>query len=276
MTDAGAPRKDGGSAGALAGRRLLVATPMYEGMCHALYTRGLVELALQCREQGILLKLNFVVNQPNLNQARAYIAGGFLQSDCDHLMMIDSDIGFSATDVLTLLNLQVQGGHDVIGAAYSHKRVDWDRVGGAARADGGIDLARVASSVTVNLSTEEGTLQLDRPQAVNELATGFLMASRGAFERVAAHCPDLTFRPTPDARRGFGLGEQATAFFNTTIDEHGRYLTQDYAFCRRVRAAGMQVWLCPWIELAHVGNMTFSGSITEIARLATILSNVET
>ena len=125
MTQPGAPSP---AAGALAGKRLMVATPMYEGMCHALYTRGVVELALKCREAGVALRLNLITNQASIGHARAYIAGAFLQSDCDHLMMIDADIGFAAADVLALLALQVQGGHEVIGAAYPHKRVDWERV----------------------------------------------------------------------------------------------------------------------------------------------------
>jgi hypothetical protein len=254
----------------------MVATPMYEGMCHALYTRGLIELALKCRDEGVLLRLNLVTNQASIAHARAYIAGAFLQSNSDHLMMIDADIGFAAADVLSLLALQATGGHDVIGAAYSHKRVDWERVGRAARADPGLPLARIASAVTVNLAHGGGELRLDVPQAVNELAAGFMMISRGTLERLGEAHPELGFTPTPDAREAFGLGERVTALFDTTIDEAGAYLSEDYAFCRRVRAAGISVWLCPWIELAHVGNMTFSGSIPEIARLAATLSNAET
>ena len=270
MTDAGAPSQP------LAGRRLTVATPMYEGMCHAQYTRGLVELALKCREQGVALRLNLITNQASIAHARAYIAGAFLQSDSDHLMMIDADIGFAAADVLALLALQAGSGHAVIGAAYSHKRVDWNRVGSAARADAGLSLHRVASPLTVNLTDGAAPLRLDIPQAVNELATGFMMVSRAALEQLGDRHPDLAFSPAPDVRQAFGLGERVTALFDTLIDDDGAYLSEDYAFCRRVRAAGMAVWLCPWIELAHVGNMTFSGSIPEIARFAAAFSNAET
>ena len=114
MTQPSAPSP---AADALAGKRLMVATPMYEGMCHALYTRGLVELALKCREAGVSLRLNLITDQASIAHARAYIAGAFLQSDCDHLMMIDADIGFAADDVLALLSLQAQGGREVVGAA---------------------------------------------------------------------------------------------------------------------------------------------------------------
>ena len=272
MTQPGAPSP---AAGALAGKRLMVATPMYEGMCHALYTRGLVELALRCREAGVDLRLNLITNQASIAHARAFFAGAFLQSDCDHLMMIDADMGFAATDVMTLLSLQAVSGHHVIGAAGSHKRIDWDRVGIAARADAALPLARVASPVAVNLAPGEGELRLDEPLAVDDLGSAFMMVSRAALEQLGAAHPELAFTPTPDARRAFGLGEKVVALFDTLIDETGAYLSEDYAFCRRVRAAGMEVWLVPWIELAHVGNMAFTGSIPEIARFAACLSNAE-
>lgn len=273
MTQPSAPSP---AAGALAGKRLMVATPMYEGMCHALYTRGLVELALKCRDEGVSLRLNLLTNQASIAHARAYIAGAFLQSECDHLMMIDADIGFTAADVMALLALQSEGEHAVVGAAYPHKRVDWERVGMAARADEGLPLARVASPVNVNLAEGGDALRLDAPQQVAELATGFLMLSRTALEELADANPDLAFTPSPDARRTFGLGERVSALFDTFVDETGAYLSEDYAFCRRARAAGIPVWLVPWIELVHVGNMPFAGSVTEIARFAASLSNAET
>lgn len=278
MTVGGAPRTaDQVDLRAVAGRRLMVATPMYEGMCHALYTRSLVELALLCRERGVDLRLNFIVNQPSLNHARAFCAGAFLESGFDHLMMIDADVGFSAREVLKLLAFQANSDdYAVIGAAYSHKRIDWGRVSRAARTSPEIDLSRVASPVTVNLADEGDVLRLDRPQRVNELATGFMMISRGALEHVAAAYPQLTFRANPEMRRAFNLPEKMTAFFDTAIDDAGDYLSEDYAFCRRVRAAGLGVWLCPWIELTHTGNMSFAGSVREIARFAEALQANET
>lgn len=278
MSTAGVPLPPSGGAigGAVAGRRLYLATPMYEGMCHALYTRGLVELALACRERDVSLRLHFVTNKPNLNQARALIAAAFLASDADHLMMIDADIGFAADDVLALLALQAgDPAFGVIGAAYSLKRVDWDRVGRAARTGGSIGLARVAAPLALNLAPGEGELALDRPQQVADLATGFMMVGRDTLVRLKEAHPELAFRPDGQDRAAFAIGENATAFFDTAIDGEGAYLSEDYAFCRRVRGAGMGVWLCPWIELTHTGNMAFAGSVSEIARLAAALQTQE-
>jgi hypothetical protein len=52
------------------------------------------------------------------------------------------------------------------------------------------------------------------------------------------------------------------AFFDTMIDpETNRYLSEDYAFCRRWQKLNQdnKVWLDPSIALDHVGNHVFQG-----------------
>jgi len=51
------------------------------------------------------------------------------------------------------------------------------------------------------------------------------------------------------------------ALFDTMIDEKDqrRYLSEDYAFCRRWQNIGGSVWLDPFITLNHYGNYLFQG-----------------
>jgi hypothetical protein len=46
-----------------------------------------------------------------------------------------------------------------------------------------------------------------------------------------------------------------------------RYLSEDYKFCQDVRRLGMKVWLCPWMELSHVGSYIYSGSMIAMAQV---------
>ena len=56
-------------------------------------------------------------------------------------------------------------------------------------------------------------------------------------------------------------------FIEAQAEYSGRYLSEDYAFCRRLRAAGMRVWLCPWMAPTHTGSHTFTGSLIDLAAL---------
>ena len=243
---------------------------MYEGMCHAAYTRGLVELALTCRERGVALSLNLITNQSCISRARAYMANAFVKSGGEHLMMIDGDVGFAAGDVLALLELQAGNPeYAVIGAACSRKAIDWDRAGEAARSGSGVSLAKVAASMTVNFAPGSREIRIDRPAEVATIGAGFTMIARAAFERLDERHPELSWATAPWEQDNFGLAPRATAYFETLIDrEQDSYLSEDFAFCRRVRDAGMRVWLAPWIELTHFGNLGFAGSFPEMAKLA--------
>ena len=38
-------------------------------------------------------------------------------------------------------------------------------------------------------------------------------------------------------------------------------------FCQWARHIGLKVWLCPWIELQHMGSFVFGGSLKDLAQI---------
>tara|TARA_R110000823_G_scaffold313226_1_gene440740 strand:+ start:596 stop:1600 length:1005 start_codon:yes stop_codon:yes gene_type:complete len=46
-----------------------------------------------------------------------------------------------------------------------------------------------------------------------------------------------------------------------------RYLSEDYMFCQWVINLGMDIWLCPWMQLQHVGSYVFAGSLADLASI---------
>ena len=58
------------------------------------------------------------------------------------------------------------------------------------------------------------------------------------------------------------------ALFDTMIDPiDKRYLSEDYMFCQWVNALDMDIWLCPWMQLQHVGSYVFGGSLADLASI---------
>jgi hypothetical protein len=43
-----------------------------------------------------------------------------------------------------------------------------------------------------------------------------------------------------------------------------RYLSEDYAFCRRWQELGGEVWLDPIVKLDHIGHYTFNGNVSKM------------
>jgi hypothetical protein len=70
----------------------------------------------------------------------------------------------------------------------------------------------------------------------------------------------------PDAKRDDVvdfLSDKTTGIH--TEKYSNRYLSEDYMFCYNVQRMGMKVWLCPWMELKHVGSYIFGGSLAHLA-----------
>jgi hypothetical protein len=254
--------------------RLMVGTPMYGGLAHGLFVRSMCDLTLLCERHGISLDTCFVLNESLVPRARVEIAARFLKSDCTHLMFIDADIGFAAQDVIALLALASGENTDVIAAAYPRKVIAWDQVARAV-ATGITDaasLSALSSPLVFNpLDSASGKVPLGEPLEVSEVATGFMLIRRATFELFDRHYPELRFRSDDPM---VPLGERDRAlYFEVRIDPvTQRYLSEDYAFCQRIRAAGGHIWLCPWINLVHIGSHAYRAEPLALSRIGVPLA----
>lgn len=253
-------------------RRLFVGTPMYGGQASGHYVRSMCELTRWCALHGVELRTCFLMNDSLITRARARVADEFLRSGCTHLMFIDADIGFDANDVVTLLALADEASdYDVIAAAYPKKGIDWPRLIGHARAEpaASADAARHRGlDFAFNPIANGADAPADRPIEVREAGTGFMMIRRTAFALFDRHYPQYRFRPDVDQGDSAQPAEMMLYFEGGIEAQTGRYLSEDYAFCQRIRQAGGHVWLCPWMRLSHVGTHVYTGSLAEASAAA--------
>lgn len=259
----------------LSKRKLFIATPMYGGQCAGIYTRSISDLAAKCVGEGVVLRSYFLFNESLITRARNYCVDHFLNSDCTHLLFIDSDIGFDPVLPLQLLALVgPDSPYDVIGAPYPKKNISWEKVKLAVDKGMGDEnpsqLADFIGDYVFNpVPTPNGEIRLDRPAEVLELGTGFMMIKRDVFARYLEAYPDIMYRPD-HARSAEHNGERKIGmYFQAAVDPYGseRYLSEDYWFCQRVRRMGGKVWLCPWMQLEHQGSYTFGGSLSALAAI---------
>lgn len=72
-------------------------------------------------------------------------------------------------------------------------------------------------------------------------------------------------KATPDEVKAFIANKTST--LTQDKEYSNRYLSEDYMFCQWARRIGLKVWLCPWMELAHMGSMVFGGSLKDLATI---------
>lgn len=254
-------------------KRLFVATPMYGGSCAGIYTRSTNDLASACAAHGISLRYYYLFNESLITRARNYCVDEFLRSDCTHFMFIDSDIGFNYKDVLTLMHLSNSADeYGIITGAYPKKTIAWEKIKAAVErgfADQNpFQLEHFIGDYVFNLDENITSFQLDEPVKIREAGTGFMMVHREVFERYAAAYPELSYVPDHARTAHFDGSREITAFFDCVIDPVSkRYLSEDYMFSQYARKIGINVWLCPWMQLQHVGSYTFGGSLAAMAAI---------
>lgn len=236
---------------------IMIATPMYGGMCTGTYVQGLLLTMSKMREVGVNVAWCQITNESLITRARNELARIFLESDHDYLMFIDADIGFDGEGILQLMAAD----KDVACGIYPKKEVNWDSVRKAAK-DGKEDLHEYAGAFVFNMiggehaaTDESGCIE------VRHGGTGFMLIKRGVFEHLAPLVPTYRVSSFRDLETNEYQKPLTHEFFATSIDDTGALLSEDYHFCELVREHGGDVYAHPFIRLTHTGTYTYDGDI---------------
>ena len=82
---------------------LMIATPMYGGMCTGPYVVGLLGTMNKMRSVGVGVYWAQIMNESLITRARNELARLFLEKGMDYLMFIDADIHFDGQAVAQLM-----------------------------------------------------------------------------------------------------------------------------------------------------------------------------
>ena len=236
--------------------KVMIATPMYGGMCTGMYVLGLLNTTNKMRELGIEVRWAHMINESLITRARNELTRAFLETDCDYLMFIDADIGFDGDAMAHLMAVD----EDIVCGIYPKKEVNWDGVKRAA-ADGKEDLQHYGGAFVFNM-VGSGHVETDARGVieVRHGGTGFMLIKRGVFEHLKPHVP--TYRVSsfikPDGEYEKPLTYE---FFATSIDASGALLSEDYHFCELFRKHGGKIYAHPFVKLDHVGTYVYNGDL---------------
>ena len=206
---------------------LFIATPSLDGQVSVHYTGALVRTMALLARQGRHAEIGFEIGNSLIADARNKLVSRFLASDASDLVFIDSDLSWSAEDLLRLLSHP----QPFVAGVYQRKsrtKIDFAvKFGPAISMDAG------------------GLMEVER------VGTGFMRLRRDALERMIAAHPEWRLRnpSVPD-------DPNFHALFDTTIVD-GQFIGEDFTFCDRWRALGGRVLVDPSINFAHHGSAAF-------------------
>jgi hypothetical protein len=203
-------------------RRLFLALPCYGGACAGIYARSLMDLSALCVQWGVSLQVYMLYNESLVTRARAYAADEFMRSQASHFMFIDSDIGFQAQDVLSLLALSdPKSDKDVLCGPYPKKCISWEKIIQAVNKGVGekdpTQLDRFVGDFVFN-PKYNGPMPLSEPMEVLESGTGFMMIQRHVFDRFKAAYPEYSYKPDHIRTAAFDGTREIMLYFQAEID----------------------------------------------------------
>ncbi len=234
-------------------RRLFIATPMARGDCKGVYAASLARLFHTLGKWEIPFQYQYLTDDGLITRARNRLSVEFLNSSCTDILMLDSDIGFMVGDILVMMAVN----RPFVSASYPLSRINWEKVKEAAGTHTAEELKEIAcSDFVLNYGLH---FDCDRLSRVPEAGGGCNLVSRSVFKDLM-HCfGNLRYRPRKNEPSYEGYGWD---FFGAGVDSlTGYYEPEDYMFCKKYREMGGEIWLCPWVTLEHVGEVTFKGNM---------------
>lgn len=204
---------------------ILFCTPMFANQCWAPYFESCLRLKDALHEMNVRHDFLLTKGDSLIVRARETSVAAFMKTDYERLMFIDGDIAFHPDDVARLWNLDA----DVAVGAYPWK-----------------DKNKTTVTSWVN-GYEVDLNDHAQPFQVDYAGTGFMMIKRDTFERLDPLCPAYDEGEVKGCHGYFDL------MYVDRADGTRNKLSEDYAFCERVRRSGLGIWCEPSIRLSHWG-----------------------
>lgn len=208
--------------------KLFVAMPVYGGF-HPHFVNCLLKTALHppCE-----MEFASKVGDSLVSRARNNLANDFLESDCTHLLFLDTDLIFSPEQIGRLVSHDV----DIVAGVYPKKQRE---------------LAYVLNMDPAYPDPEPNGLHRMR-----YAGTGCLLIKRRVFEVLRERHPENAYGP--EGGENFVSRQD---FFPVGVkvfpDGGRRYLSEDWYFCQNAIEAGFIVWADTAVAIKHCGDCVY-------------------
>ena len=208
-------------------RKVLIATPAYDGRLDVWYTTSLVNSVRIAQDNGIFLHPVFMSYDALVQRARNDLFR--LALDYDAVIWIDSDLEWNPMWIMELLGSD----KDVIGGTYRKKTDD----------------AELYTVMTKDLTATDGLIKVDG------LGMGFVKMSKKAVQSVW------------DASQPYqNEGRECRMVCDIQIVD-GQLVSEDNVVMRKLADLGFDIWLDPRMTCCHIGTKKFYGNFEGFAQM---------
>jgi hypothetical protein len=241
--------------------RIFVATPVHD-QCSIHYAQGLLEFQQLCFKKNV--EVTFQIMKSSLvTQGRNLCVSGFLESNCTHMLFVDSDILFNAESIFKM----IERDKDVIAIPYPLKTLMWDKAFRKMQ-DGEIkkpdDIRKWLHTYPMKIenpndvNVERGVIE------VTHSPTGCMLIKRQVFDKMIKAYPDKQIVQKTVINGEYVDKPHMWNFFDTIHDpETKTYLGEDFSFCKLWREIGGKCYAFIDDPIAHIGEHQYQGRFAD-------------
>lgn len=205
-------------------RKVLIATPAYDGRLDVWYTNALVNTIRVAQANGIFVHPVFLSYDALIQRARNDLFGLAVEGEYDDMIFIDSDMEWAPEWVMELLSRE----EDVVGGT-ARKKTD----------DAEIYVAK----------TKDLTVHPNGLIKCEGLGTGFVKLSREAFTALWEISPEYQ-----------NEGKTRRMICDVQVVD-GQLYSEDTVLFKKLADLGFDIWLDPKMTCAHIGTKKFYGNL---------------
>ena len=248
---------------------ICIMTPCYNGMCHVPFVNSLMQSIKILEKYDINYHCEFLTDESLIPKARNnLLAKCFSMKHVTHFLYIDADICWSPVNILTLL----MSDKCIVGGVYPKKKIKWEKITSKSKQIPDLlEKNKQFKSITdqeflqynvvdYNVKYLNDSIELiNGLTKVDYIPCGFMMIKRCVIEKMQQAFPNTKYTD----ETGYLNEEEnkcAFALFDSGVAE-GKYYTEYEMFCERWKKMGGSIWINISVNLTHIGNHYFKGSL---------------
>lgn len=197
--------------------KIFVAIPVYDGKLQVQTVKCLLEEQILAALNGDEIQFVFLPSCSVPADGRNQLVQSFIESECEKIIFLDSDITFDMGSLLKIAHHPV----DLVGGAYRYKETN--------------------ENYPVSFLKDDLWSDSNGLIEVETLPTGFLAISKTVFEKIRNANPDREYNHS---------GYKKFCYFQMVFKD-GVMHSEDSYFCKEWRESGGKVYLDPEIALVH-------------------------
>jgi hypothetical protein len=217
---------------------------------------SVIALAGSLGENDIKMELYTIPFESLIPRGRNACVTRFMNShDSTHILFVDADIQFHATSVLKMLKED----KDIIAGCYPKKSIDWDVLkANIDVASNPVELIQSSVPYAYNMKPQKTHTMERGCVEVMDAPTGFLLIKKSAIREMIQRYPETEY-VNDVAPYHFATGENR--FFDLFQSRviGGRYLSEDYGFCRLWQGMNKPIYADLTVKLNHFGQFAYFG-----------------